>query len=133
MSYLLDTDVFSVAARDNCEPLRERLGQVPWRDLALSAITAGEIEFGLARHRPTARVFERLQLLRATIQVMDLNDSVAREYGRLRHLLAQAGTPIGPNDVWIAAHALTEKRTLVTGNEREFRRVPGLLVENWMR
>ena len=133
MKFLLDTDTFSVAARDGSQPLRQRLAQVATQDIALSAIALGEIEFGLARHTPPERIVRRIATLRASFQVMAVGDSVAAVYGTLRQDLQRRGTPIGPNDMWIAAHALAENLTLVTGNEREFSRVPGLRIENWLR
>jgi len=63
--------------------------------------------------------------------LLPLDDRVARAYGDVRRSLELAGTPIGPNDLWIAAHALSEERVVVTGNVRAFRRVVGLGVEDW--
>ena len=68
----------------------------------------------------------------AAVQVIDLDADVAREYGQLRAHLRSIGQPIGPNDLWIAAHALARGVPLVTHNLAEFRRVPGLSVETWM-
>jgi len=63
--------------------------------------------------------------------VISLDDQVARAYGDVRRSFERAGTPIGPNGLWIAAHALVEERVVVTGNVRAFRRVVGLGVEDW--
>ncbi len=133
MKYLLDTDTFSVAARDGSAQLKARLGAVPAHDIALSAIAVGEIEFGLARNAPPERIRLRIAALRSSFRVLPVDEPVAGAYGRLRQDLQRRGTPIGPNDMWIAAHALVAGLTLVSGNEREFTRVPGLKVENWLR
>jgi tRNA(fMet)-specific endonuclease VapC len=67
------------------------------------------------------------------LPTLALSPGVAEHYSRVRHELAKLGKPIGVNDMWIAAHALAENRTVVTNNEREYTRVPGLRVENWLR
>ena len=133
MKFLIDTDVFSIAARDSSNALRDRLQHLPVTDIALSAITVGEIEFGLAKQRPRPATVARIEALRQALQVLAIDQTVAKQYGRLRDELRRIGKPIGPNDLWIAAHALSANLTLVTGNELEFRRVPTLRVENWMR
>lgn len=74
---------------------------------------------------------ERVDELLARLHVLDLGDVVARSYAGVRGALERAGTPIGPNDLWIAAHALAEGRIVVTGNVREFECVEGLGVEDW--
>ena len=65
--------------------------------------------------------------------MLAIDDAVAPHYARVRHHLERLGTPIGPNDLLIAAHALALDAVLITDNENEFRRVPGLQVENWLR
>ena len=73
-----------------------------------------------------------LRDLLAAVQVVDLDAEAARQYGQLRAYLRSVGQPIGPNDLWIAAHALARDVPLVTHNLAEFRRVPDLSVETWM-
>ena len=75
----------------------------------------------------------RLDRLAELINILPLSISVANSYGSTRSTLEKAGTPIGANDLWIAAHALTEGLILVSNNLREFQRVPGLTVENWVQ
>jgi tRNA(fMet)-specific endonuclease VapC len=76
---------------------------------------------------------QRIDQLLASIEVAALDSGVDEHYGRIRAELEAHGTPIGGNDLLIAAHALAEQATLVTDNTGEFRRVPGLRVENWLR
>jgi tRNA(fMet)-specific endonuclease VapC len=133
VKFLLATDTFSVAVRDASPALRERLSTVTVGELALSVISLGELEYGLARNRPAAPIAARVAALRSALAVLPLAESAVHHYGLLRDALRRKGTPIGPNDCWIAAHALAQGLTLVTGNAREFSRVPGLRVENWMR
>ena len=91
-----------------------------------------ELEFGIAKSQRPEANRAALALLLANLQVVDFNAGVAVHYGRIRAVLEAAGTPIGPNDLLIAAHALSLGATLVTDNLREFARVPGLAVENWL-
>ena len=133
MKFLLDTDTFSIAARDGSASLRRRLELQAPEDIALSAVTVGEIEFGLARHSPAPRTAARVAAMRSSFRVLALDEAAAVIYGRLRQALNSRGTPIGPNDFWIASHAIAAGLILVSGNTREFARVPGLMVENWLR
>lgn len=133
MKYLLDTDTFSFAARDASALLTARFRGTAPQDLALSVISRGEIEFGLAANAPKRFTLERTLALLEALATLPLVPAVARHYRDLRVHLHKRGTPIGGNDMWIAAHALSEGLIVVTNNEREFRLVPGLIVENWMR
>lgn len=133
MKFLLDTDTFSVAAREGSAALHKRLEGESLDNLALSVITVGEIEFGLAKRMPPARIAARIAAMRQSFRVLAVNEAAAAAYGRLRQSLHSQGISIGPNDLWIAAHALSENLTVVTGNVREYIRVPGLRVENWLR
>ena len=92
----------------------------------------GELEWGVAQSRRFEENRAALSALLAAVQVVDLDAEVARRYGRLRAHLRSIGQPIGPNDLWIAAHALALDVPLVTHNLSEFRRVPGLSAESWL-
>ena len=133
MPYLLDTDVFSAIARDLQPKLAARVAVAGPGALAVSIITEGEVRYGIAHGALPARLAARIEALLAQLPCLPLPRTAVHHYATLRAHLRQQGTPIGPNDLWIAAHALAEGLTLVSGNEREFRRVPGLQVENWLR
>ena len=92
----------------------------------------GELEWGAWLSNRKDESFTSVRDFIAAVQVVDLDADVAREYGQLRAHLRSIGQPIGPNDLWIAAHALARDVPLVTHNLAEFRRVPGLSVETWM-
>lgn len=128
--YLLDTDTLSWLVRDPAGAVAGHAATVGAGALATSPIVAGELRFGAARSGCAALV-ERVDELLARLPVLPLDERAARAYGEVRRALERAGTPIGPNDLWIAAHALSEARVVVTGNVREFRRVVGLGVEDW--
>jgi len=100
-------------------------------EAALSVITFGELMYGAENSAQRAAALELLRGLAQVLPVLDLPDTTAEAYGRIRAELERAGQMIGNNDLWIAAHARAAGLTLVTNNEREFRRVRGLKVENW--
>ena len=133
MRFLLDTDILSLIARDASQALAERVNAVSPEALGISVVTRGEAEFGLVKHRPKRLTLDRMRLLLATVPTLPLTERALPHYITARAELARRGTPIGANDLWIAAHALGDALTLVTNNEREFRRVPGLKIENWLR
>ena len=128
--YLLDTDTLSWLVRDPAGAVARRVATVGEEALATSPIVAGELRFGAARSGSAALV-ERVEGLLARLPVLPLDDRVARAYADVRRSLERVGSPIGPNDLWIAAHALAEERVVVTGNVRAFGRVVGLGVEDW--
>ena len=125
---MLDTDT-CIYARKQPAGFKPRLAL---HECGISIIVLGELEWGVARSRRFEENRAALRALVAAVQVIDLNTDVAREYGRLRAHLRSIGQPIGPNDLWIAAHALARDVPLITHNLTEFRRVPGLAVETWM-
>ena len=133
MSYLLDTDTFSTIAKQRSEPAAKRLHDVAEGDVAISVVTLAEVHYGLTLNPLSLQVRRRVEALSRIVRALPLGLDVVPHYARVRALLQRKGTPIGANDLWIAAHALAADLTLVTGNEREFRRVPTLRVENWMR
>ena len=130
--YLIDTNIWSHLQRRTTQTLLTRFAELKPGQIFLSPVVLGEMETGFLKgdRAPNRRV--ALDQIVGTCQVLTVNRQVAMEYARLRAQLEQMGTPIGPNDTWIAAEALHHKLVLVTDNVREFSRVPGLLVENWL-
>lgn len=100
-------------------------------EIAISSITGAELMFGVEKSG-SPRNREALDKFLAPLDVLPFDEAAMREYGRIRTVLEGAGTPIGAMDLLIAAHALALGVILVTNNEREFRRAPGLEVENWV-
>lgn len=135
MKYLLDTNIVSYFLRDASPGLSQRILDSTPEALAISIISAGELRYGLSKLPSSKRATEltnRLDALLAAIPVLPLPADAAQHYGNTRAQLEAAGTPIGGNDLWIAAHALAQNLTLVTNNTREFERVVELRVENWI-
>ncbi|MDO9145127.1 type II toxin-antitoxin system VapC family toxin [Rhodoferax sp.] len=135
MTYLLDTNIVSYFLRDASATLSQRILDSSPDTLAISIISAGELRYGLSKLPPSRRATELAQRLSAVftaISVLPLPAEAAPHYGRTRAQLEAAGTPIGNNDLWIAAHALAKNMTLVTNNVGEFQRVQELMIENWL-
>jgi tRNA(fMet)-specific endonuclease VapC len=130
--YLLDTSIVSFHIRQSSPTLLRRLGQVAASTVALSVVTEMEIRFGLAR-RPTLRIRPLVEEFLAGMTILPLDSDAAREYARIRAELEQQGSPIGPLDLMIAAHAASLRATLVTNDVREFARVRGLRVVDWTK
>ena len=102
------------------------------QEIYLSVISHGEILFGVAKQQPGPAKQKRITYLLDQMSIALIDEGVARCYGKVRNTLESLGKPIGPNDTWIAAHAMSLGATLVTGNVREYKRVAGLKVENWV-
>ena len=119
LNYLVDTDVFSLMVKGQDASINTRLQTLAKGEAMLSVITAGEFYYGVA-HAPVSKLRDqRAQRLLDFFGLLPLDAEVA-------------GTPIGPNDLWLAAQALAHSLTMVTRNTREFERVKGLKVEDWL-
>jgi len=131
--YVLDTDICIYIVKRKPPAVLARLERMRPGDAALSVITFGELQFGAVKSRKRDDVLRALDELTAVLPVLELPRDAGVHYGEIRAALEGAGRVIGGNDLWIAAHARSMRLTLVTNNEREFSRVPGLAVENWAK
>ncbi len=129
-THLLDTNVCVQLLRGKGQDILGHLLRMQPGTAAISTITLAELSFGA---NLSGRLVEsgRVAQLTQDFVLLPFSDQAAWEYGRLRHILHQNGTPIGALDLLIAAIACSEKLTLVTHNVAEFRRVPGLVLEDW--
>jgi tRNA(fMet)-specific endonuclease VapC len=128
--FLLDTNIASYAIKGNVPAVRQHLAQVPMAQVTISALTEGELRFGVAR-RPEAtrlRIIVDEFLLRVTIEPW--NSQAANQYGQTRAALEKGGHPIGTLDMMIGAHALALGAVLVT-NDQAFKHLKGLKIQNW--
>lgn len=130
--YLLDTNICIYITKHNPPAVRERFARHAASELAMSVITLGELRFGAEKSPARERTIAAIQQLENLMQVAVLSPAVGEHYGQIRATLQKNGQSIGNNDLWLAAHARAEGWILVTNNEREFLRVPGLQVENWV-
>lgn len=131
--YLLDTNIciFLLNQRVGFERIVRRMDGLERRQVGISAITVAELEFGAAASKRLGDNAKRLERFLVDFEVFPFDRNAARPYSPLRAALRAQGTPIGPLDFLIAAHALAMKAILVTNNTNEFSRVPGLAVEDW--
>jgi tRNA(fMet)-specific endonuclease VapC len=130
--FLLDTNTFIYIRRSRPPLVRAHFEKLESGEAAISIITYGELVYGVEKSAARARSFTELDELAALVPVLSLPKEAGRTYGAIRGALEAKGEIIGANDLWIAAHAKALDLTLVTNNEREFRRVDGLKVENWI-
>ncbi len=129
--YLLDTNILFDLVRHPQGVVARRIASVEEPSVCTSIIVAAELRFGAAR-RNAPRLTHQVEAILSAIDVLPLDAPADRAYAGLRWTLEQAGQPIGPNDVLIAAHALASECALVTVNVAEFSRVTGLQVVNWL-
>jgi tRNA(fMet)-specific endonuclease VapC len=129
--FLLDTNICIYIRRKKPEEVLRRFRLLEHGAAALSVITFGELMYGAEKSAQRAVALELLRELAHVLPVLGLPGMAAETYGTMRADLDRRGQMIGNNDLWIAAHAKAAGMTLVTNNEREFRRVRGLKVENW--
>lgn len=131
LKYMLDTNICIYVIKTYPAKLRETFNRLA-EQLSISTVTLAELGYGAEK---SARRLENLQSVEqfaARLDVLAFSAKAAAHYGQIRVALERSGKPIGPHDMLIAAHARAEALTLVTNNTREFRRVPGLTVENWV-
>ncbi len=133
MIYLLDSNAWICHLRQNRPEVTRRLSEIHSADVVLCSVVLGELRFGAERSAPPRRAanLALISRLRQEFASLPFDDQAAEEYGVIRASLAAAGKMIGPNDLMIAAIAITNGLKLVTHNTAEFRRVPGLVVEDW--
>jgi tRNA(fMet)-specific endonuclease VapC len=130
--YLLDTNICIYIAKHNPPQVRARFEVLDADALAMSVITLGELRHGAEKSQMKVKSLATLEQLVKMIQVAPMTDATGHHYGQIRSQLERRGLTISNNDLWIAAHARASGWTLVTNNEKEFVRVEGLAVENWV-
>ena len=131
MKYLLDTNACVNFLRDHNSRVGQKLRAVHSAEVVLCAVVKAELYYGVQRSSQPARNRAQLSDFFTNFGSVPFDDLAAETYGRIRVELARAGTPIGPNDLMIAAIALPHRLTLVTHNTDEFGRVAGLTLEDW--
>ncbi|HEX4406126.1 MAG TPA: type II toxin-antitoxin system VapC family toxin [Polyangia bacterium] len=130
MSFLLDTNICIYALKQHPGVLARLLSHARV-DVSLSVVTEAELRAGAANSASPTRTLRLLESFLGPMTVLELSSADAVAFAHVRAKLERAGTPIGPLDTLIAAHAVSRGLTLVTNNEREFKRVTGLKLENW--
>ncbi len=133
LRYLLDTNICIYVVNNRPEAVRRRFASAVAGEMGMSVVTYGELVWGAHMSSKAKENLQRLRAFARLVTALDLPSDAAEHYGEIRAALQKKGAPIGPNDLWIAAHARAAGLILVSNNEREFRRVPRLKVENWAR
>ncbi|HEY2819605.1 MAG TPA: type II toxin-antitoxin system VapC family toxin [Candidatus Acidoferrum sp.] len=130
--YLLDTNTCIYLSQRRPENVVQHFARLKPGEASISVVTYGELSYGVEKRPPSLESLERLEELATLLPVLPLTLETAKAYGSIRADLERTGRLIGGNDLWIAAHARAEGLTLVTNNLKEFRRVRGLKLENWI-
>ncbi|MHC2355808.1 tRNA(fMet)-specific endonuclease VapC [Sinorhizobium meliloti] len=128
---MLDTNIVSELARNPQGAVTKRIAEVGPEAVCVSIITAAELRYGCAK-KGSPKLLAQIEAILGSMQVLALDVPADAEYGNIRAELETAGKPIGPNDLFIAAHACVLGAVLVTVNSSEFTRVRDLKVENWL-
>lgn len=131
LRYLLDTNIVSAVIKQPASPLANRIAGMRRETFCISIVVASELRYGAYRKR-SAKLTCQVESALEGFDIMPLEEPVDHHYGSIRAELARLGQPIGQNDLFIAAHARALGLILVTNNVREFSRVSGLAVENWL-
>lgn len=131
LRYLLDTNILSDLIRHPHGNVAQEIASRGEDSICTSIVVACELHYG-AEKADSKKLRERINSILSSLEVLPFDTPSDRQYGDIRRYLTRQGTPIGPNDLLIAAHALALDLAVVTDNEREFSRVPGLRVENWL-
>lgn len=134
-SHLLDTNILSDLVRNPQGVIANGISQLGEDKVCTSIIVASELRSGARKHRVRTgsdRIYDQVEAILSAIEILAFDHPADQTYAEIREALEAIGTPIGPNDLLIAAHAKAHKLIVVTANEDEFLRVPGIKVENWL-
>ena len=132
MKYMLDTNICIYIIKHRPEKVIRKFMEHDQDDICISAITYAELVHGVEKSQAKEKNRVALMVFLSGIQIVPLDDLAAQSYGEIKADLQKKGTPIGPMDTLIAAHAKALNLTLVTNNTKEFSRVDGLELENWV-
>lgn len=131
MEYLLDTNICIYIIKKKPIHVFNKLLTIPIGSVGISSITLAELQYGIAKSSNPSKNEEALNRFLIPIEIIDFGTTATTEYGKIRAELERKGTPIGPLDMLIAAHAKSLNLILVTNNAKEFERIVGLKIENW--
>jgi tRNA(fMet)-specific endonuclease VapC len=130
--FLLDTNICIYIQRQRPANVLTRFQKLEPGDAAISVITWGELLYGAEKSKQRRKALELLAEFKTFVPVLPIPETAGNTYGIIQATLESQGQSIGNNDLWIAAHAKAAGLTVVTNNEREFRRIAGLKVQNWI-
>ena len=133
MEYILDTNICIYIIKRKPAIVLEKFKKFPLGSIGISAITLAELQFGIQKSSNPEKNLNALNQFIIPLEIIDFDYNATIEYGIIRAELEKRGTPIGPLDTLIGAHAKSLDLTLVTNNEKEFVRILGLRIENWTK
>lgn len=133
IKYILDTNICIYIIKRKPEEVFDKFKTLSLGSVGISSITLSELQFGISKSSKPIQNQEALNQFLLPLEILEYDYAAAMEYGAVRADLEKKGTPIGSLDMLIAAHAKSVGGVLVTNNEREFKKVPGLNVENWVK
>ena len=129
--YMLDTNICTYVTTKRPPKLKEKFDAIA-DQMCISSITLAQLHFGAENSAKPLQNLQALAQFAGRLEILSFGPKAAVHYGQIRAALVRAGKPIGPHDLLISAHARSEGLIMVTNNLREFKRVPGLSVENWV-
>lgn len=132
MKYMLDTNICIYVIKHKPENVIRKFIEHDPEDLCISSITYAELMHGVEKSQAREKNRLAIALFLSPISIVEFDNHAAEEYGRIRAELETKGKPIGPMDMLIAGHAKSKELILVTNNTREFTRIEGLMVEDWV-
>ena len=132
MMYMLDTDTCIYIIKRKPKKVIEKLKKINNANLCISSITYSELLYGAEKSANIAKNLLALTIFLSNVEILPYDENASVDYGLIRAELEKKGKPIGPLDMLIAAHAKSLKTTIVTNNVKEFERVSGLKIENWV-
>ncbi len=133
MTYLLDTNICIYALKNKYPPLTQKLFQIHPDEITVSAITVSELEYGAAKSKWGKQTRFRLHMFLSAFTILPFSEQDAVKAGQIRAFLEEKGTIIGPYDIQIAAQGMVNDLVVVTHNTKEFNRVPGIHLEDWVK
>ena len=132
MMFLIDTNICIYIMNDHPPQVIQKFREIGVGNVCISSITVSELQYGVCKSKQIKKNIKRLDEFLSPFEIISYDESASIYYGQIRSHLEKKGNVIGPLDMLIAAHALSEKLTLITNNEKEFKRVKSLKVENWV-
>jgi len=133
MDYLLDTNICIYIIKKKPEIVLKKFKGFPLGSIGISTISLAELQFGVRKSSNPEKNLSALNQFIIPLEIIDFDYKATIEYGLIRSELEKKGTPIGPLDTLIGAHAKSDRLTLVTNNEKEFNRISNLRIENWTK
>jgi tRNA(fMet)-specific endonuclease VapC len=131
LQYMLDTNICTHVVKNYPPKLRERFNRLA-EQLCISSVTLAELCYGAEKSARRLQDTQAIEHFVGRLEILSFSPRAAAHYGQIRAELERRGRPVGPYHMLIAAHARAEGLTIVTNNIREFRRIPGMQIENWV-